>query len=120
MMNDEFVGARLELARSFQQVTLKTLADTVCASISALGNYERGLRRQPPEDLTAALALALKVKPQFFRTPLEDLWIEKECSFRHRVATSEGVKKMTKLMIVKTMTTAQSHFECLRIVPNID
>ena len=95
-MSDEFVGARLELARSFQQITLKNLAAEVSISVSALGNYERGLRRQPPDDLVAALALALKVKPQFFRMPLKDVWLETECSFRHRVATSEGMKKRAR------------------------
>jgi Zn-dependent peptidase ImmA (M78 family)/DNA-binding XRE family transcriptional regulator len=95
MNNGEFVGARLELARAFQQVTLKELADRIGISTAALGHYEKGIRR-PGEDTIAALAFALKVKPAFFLNPLEDIWQEHECSFRRRVATPEGVKKRAR------------------------
>jgi Zn-dependent peptidase ImmA (M78 family)/transcriptional regulator with XRE-family HTH domain len=91
----EFVGARLELARAFQQMTLKALASTVSASIAALANYERGFR-QPSDDLVAALAQTLSVRSSFFYSPVDDPWLESECSFRRRVATPENVKKRAR------------------------
>ena len=92
----EFIGARLELARSFQQFTLKRLADTVSVSLATLGHYERGIRRQPADDLVAALAHALQVRPAFFFEPLPDVWRESECSFRRRAATPEGIKRRAR------------------------
>ena len=92
----EFNGARLELARSFQQLTLKRLAETVSVSLATLGHYERGFRRHPADDLVAALAHALKVRPAFFFEPLADVWRESECSFRRRAATPEGVKRRAR------------------------
>jgi Zn-dependent peptidase ImmA (M78 family)/transcriptional regulator with XRE-family HTH domain len=92
----DFVGVRLELARSFQQVTLKRLAETVSVSVASLGNYESGLRKQPPDDLVAALAMALNVRPAFFYEPLSDIWLESQCSFRRRSATPEGMKRRAR------------------------
>ena len=89
----EFVGARLALARAFRQITLTKLADTVSVTFGLLGHYERGLRKNPRPDLVAALARALGVQPSFFFEPLDDRWLEEECSFRRRVATPEGIKK---------------------------
>ena len=91
-----FNGARLALARSFQQFTLKRLAATVSVSLATIGHYERGFRRQPAADLVAALAHALKVLPTFFFEPLTDVWRESECSFRRRAATPEGVKRRAR------------------------
>lgn len=96
MSEREFVGARLELARAFQHVTLKALADTVSVSFGLLSHYENGLRKQPAGDLVEALARALDVEPGFFFEPLPDEWRERECSFRRRVATPEGVKKRAR------------------------
>jgi len=96
MSDREFVGARLQLARSFNQVTLTKLAETVSVSFGLLGHYENGLRKQPADDLVAALARALKVEPRFFFEPLPDVWQEAECSFRRRAATPEGVKKRAR------------------------
>ena len=92
----EFVGARLALARAFRQITLTKLADSVSATFGLLGHYERGLRKNPRPDLVAALARALGVQPSFFFEPLDDPWLEEECSFRRRVATPEGIKKKAR------------------------
>jgi Zn-dependent peptidase ImmA (M78 family)/transcriptional regulator with XRE-family HTH domain len=91
-----FVGARLEIARTFKAFTLKTLAEEVSVSWGLLGHYERGERKQPSPDLVAALAKALGVTPDFFFTPLNDVWKEAECSFRHRVSTAEAMKKRAR------------------------
>jgi Zn-dependent peptidase ImmA (M78 family)/transcriptional regulator with XRE-family HTH domain len=92
----EFVGARLELARAFQQITLKRLADTVCVSFGLLSHYENDRRKQPAPDIVNALARALKVMPEFFFQSLPDVWREEECSFRRRVATPEAIKKRAR------------------------
>jgi Zn-dependent peptidase ImmA (M78 family)/transcriptional regulator with XRE-family HTH domain len=92
----EFVGARLELARAFQHVTLTQLAATVSVSAPLLSMYENGLRKQPAVDLVDALARALKVAPGFFFEPLRDIWTEAECSFRRRAVTPEGLKKRAR------------------------
>lgn len=92
-MNElEFVGARLELARTFHGLTLKALAENVSASFGLLSHYENGLRRHPSADLVGALAMVLKVEPGFFYEPLADTWSEPQCSFRRRATTPEKVK----------------------------
>ncbi len=122
MMNErEFVGARLELARSFRPMTLKRLADTVSASVSLLSLYENGLRKQPADDLLAALATALKVRQEFFFDPLSDVWSEAECSFRRRAATPEGVKKRARAhgtligLVVRELVAAKVRFPAYNI-----
>ena len=92
----EFVGARLALARAFRQITLTKLADSVSVTFGLLGHYERGVRKSPRPDLVAALATALGVQPSFFFEPLDEPWLEEECSFRRRVATPEGIKKRAR------------------------
>ena len=92
----QFVGSRLRLARAFQNVTLKKLAETVSVSFGLLSHYENGRRKQPSSDVVEALAHALDVKPTFFFAPLPDVWQELECSFRRRAATPEGVKKRAR------------------------
>jgi Zn-dependent peptidase ImmA (M78 family)/transcriptional regulator with XRE-family HTH domain len=111
-MNDrEFVGARLELARAFQNLTLKKLGATVSASHSVLGHYENGLRQPAEDDIVAALARTLGVKSGFFFEPLEDVWREHECSFRRRVATPEALKRRARAhgtligLVVRALTT---------------
>jgi Zn-dependent peptidase ImmA (M78 family)/transcriptional regulator with XRE-family HTH domain len=96
MIEREFVGARLELARAFRPMTLKKLAETVSVSFGLLSHYENGLRKQPAVDLVEALAEALRVRPAFFFEPLSDVWREDECSFRRRIATPEAVKKRAR------------------------
>ena len=96
MSEREFVGARLELARAFQPITLKKLAEKVSVSFGLLSHYENGHRKQPADDLVAALALALDVTPDFFFEPLADVWQEQECSFRRRVATPERLKRRAR------------------------
>jgi Zn-dependent peptidase ImmA (M78 family)/transcriptional regulator with XRE-family HTH domain len=111
MSDNEFVGARLELARSFHHLTLKKLAEAVSASHSVLGHYENGLRKPADGGIVAALASALSVTPRFFFEPLTDVWQETDCSFRRRVATPEGLKKRARAhgtmigLVVRELTT---------------
>jgi Zn-dependent peptidase ImmA (M78 family)/transcriptional regulator with XRE-family HTH domain len=111
MCERDFVGARLELARAFRHLTLKSLAETVSVSFGLLSHYENGLRRQPSADLVEALATALKVRPEFFFEPLPEVWNERDCSFRRRIATPEGVKRRARAhgtlidLVVRELTT---------------
>ena len=88
----EFVGARLELARTFRGLTLEELADKVSATFGLLSHYENGRRKEPAQDVVEALAEVLGVRPGFFFTPLDDQWREEECSFRHRRTTPKKLK----------------------------
>lgn len=124
MSDREFVGARLELARAFKPMTLKTLADTVSVSVSLLSLYEHGLRKQPADDLVQALAAALDVRPEFFCDPLDDIWNEAQCSFRRRAATPEGVKRRARAhgtligLVVRELVSAKVKFPSYN-VPSI-
>jgi Zn-dependent peptidase ImmA (M78 family)/transcriptional regulator with XRE-family HTH domain len=91
-----FVGARLELARTFRGFTLKDLAKLVSASTGLLSHYETGRKKQPSPDLVGACSEVLGVQPDFFYQPLEDVWREEECSFRRRRATPESAKKRAR------------------------
>ena len=96
MNKGQFVGERLELARTFQGLTLTALANQVSASAGLLSHYENGRRKTPSASLTSALAIALKVRPGFFYQPVPDVWRENECSFRRRAATPETSKKQAR------------------------
>jgi Zn-dependent peptidase ImmA (M78 family)/transcriptional regulator with XRE-family HTH domain len=91
----EFVGARLELARTLRGLTLNDVARAVAVSFGLISHYENG-RKQPSPDVTAALAELLGVRPDFFFQPLTDPWNENECSFRHRQTTPEKVKRRAR------------------------
>ena len=94
--NAQFVGERLELARTFQGLTLVALGKKVSASAALLSHYENGRRKQPAPHLTSALAATLKVRPGFFYQPIPDIWRERECSFRRRASTSAMLKKRAR------------------------
>jgi Zn-dependent peptidase ImmA (M78 family)/DNA-binding XRE family transcriptional regulator len=88
----EFVGQRLRTAREFRDMTLRQLADSVSVSFGLISHYEKGRKKEPSPDLVAALGEILGVEPTFFYEPIEDVWLEKQCTFRHRSSTPQGVK----------------------------
>lgn len=93
--SNEFIGARLELARTLRGMTLNDVANGVVLSFGAISHYETG-RKQPTPEVVAALAELLGVHPTFFYTSLTDIWQEEECSFRHRRTTPEKVKRQAR------------------------
>src|SRR5258705_13531417 len=93
--NSEFVGERLEIARTLRRMTLNEVADGVASSFGLISHYENG-RKQPSPEVVAALAELLGVNPTFFYEPLTDIWRDDECSFRHRRTTPEKVKRQAR------------------------
>lgn len=91
----KFVGARLELARTFRGYTLQNVADRVASSFGLISHYENG-RKEPSGELVNALAEIHAVRREFFYEPLNDPWQEDECSFRHRRTTPEKIKKRAR------------------------
>lgn len=92
---NEFIGERLEIARTLRGMTLNDVADGVVSSFGVISHYENG-RKQPSPEVVAALAELLGVSPSFFYAPLTDIWQEEECSFRHRRTTPEKVKRQAR------------------------
>lgn len=87
-----FCGERLQLAREFRGLTQKQLGEEVAASSATITRCENGKKRDLPADLVEACAEVLGFEPGFFYRSVEDLFLEKECSFRHRRTTPEKAK----------------------------
>jgi Zn-dependent peptidase ImmA (M78 family) len=90
--HEAFWGKRLELAREFRGMTQKELGEEVSASSALISLCETGKKRDPAPDLVEACGSILGFEPEFFYGPLEDLFAEDECSFRHRRTTPERLK----------------------------
>ncbi|MGH9746502.1 MAG: helix-turn-helix domain-containing protein [Candidatus Acidiferrales bacterium] len=88
---DVFWGDRLEVAREFKGVTQKDLSESVVASPALVSLCEAG-KKNPSRDLVEAFGAVLGFEPDFFYTPIEDVFREEECSFRHRRSTPERTK----------------------------
>ena len=91
-LREVFWGKRLELAREFRGLTQTELGDGVAASCALISLCETGKRRDPAPDLVEACGSVLGFAPAFFYGPLEDVFHEDECSFRHRRTTPERMK----------------------------
>jgi Zn-dependent peptidase ImmA (M78 family) len=82
----------LRLARELRQATLDDVGKRVAASPSLISHLEKE-RREPTTDLLHALGDALGFEPGFFFQPIYERFVERECSFRRRTTTPQGVKK---------------------------
>src|SRR5688572_32107598 len=91
-----FSGDRLQLAREFRGMTQATLATAVAAVPSVISYCEAGKRREPSPDLVEAFASTLGFEPEFFYEPLQDVFRDEECSFRHRRTTPEKTKTQVR------------------------
>lgn len=94
--NESFGGERLQLAREFRGLTQTQLAEKVAASCALISLCENGKKREPTRDLVEACADVLGFQSEFFYGPLEDVFREDECSFRHRRSTPERVKSQVR------------------------
>src|SRR5262245_1159850 len=90
--NERFFGERLQLAREFRGLTQKQLGEMVVASHELISQYENGKKQDPPLSLIEALGSVLGFSNEFFFRPVEDLYREEQCSFRHRRTTPEKLK----------------------------
>lgn len=91
-----FSGTRLQLAREFKGLTQKQLGEQVAASHALISLYEAGKRRDPAPDLVEAMAVVLGFEPGFFYGPLEDVFQEHQCSFRHKRKATERLKHQVR------------------------
>lgn len=87
----EFIGSRLRLARHFKGLTQRELGDVVTASPALISQLEGG--RRPTDNLHEALAHALGFEPEFFLEPVEDEFLEEQCSFRRRASTPAHLRQ---------------------------
>ncbi|MGA3262874.1 MAG: XRE family transcriptional regulator [Terracidiphilus sp.] len=89
---EAFCGERLQLAREFRGLTQKQLGKEVAASSAMITRCENGKKLDPAPDLVEACAEVLGFDPAFFYRRTHDLFLEEECSFRHRRSTPEKAK----------------------------
>ena len=91
-----FWGERLQLAREFRGWTQTQLAEKVAASCALISLCENGKKREPTRDLVEACADVLGFQPEFFYGPLDEIFREDECSFRHRRSAPERLKSQVR------------------------
>jgi Zn-dependent peptidase ImmA (M78 family)/transcriptional regulator with XRE-family HTH domain len=91
-----FWGERLQLAREFRGLTQTQLAEKVAASCALISLCENGKKREPTRDLVEACADILGFQSDFFYGPLEEVFREDECSFRHRRSAPERLKTQVR------------------------
>ena len=96
VQSEVFIGERLQIAREFRGLTQKQLGDAVAASHALVSLCETGKKKDPVKDLVEAYGCVLGFEPSFFYQPLEDLFREDECSFRHRRSTPERLKSQIR------------------------
>lgn len=94
--SEVFWGERLQLAREFRGLTQKELGDKVAASCALISLCENGKKRNPVRDLVEACADVLGFSSEFFYGPMEEVFREEECSFRHRRTTPERLKSQIR------------------------
>ena len=90
--NEVFWGERLQLAREFRGLTQENLAVAVAASPTLVRYCEYGKKRDPATDLVEAFGAVLGFEPEFFYGPVQDVFRDEECSFRHRRTTPQKTK----------------------------
>jgi Zn-dependent peptidase ImmA (M78 family)/DNA-binding XRE family transcriptional regulator len=91
VQSEAFEGGRLLLAREFWGKTQKELGAKVATSEAFISHCENG-KKVPTPEFVKACAEELKLDPSFFYRRIDDLFSEKECSFRHRRSTPEKAK----------------------------
>jgi Zn-dependent peptidase ImmA (M78 family)/transcriptional regulator with XRE-family HTH domain len=91
-----FCGKRLKLAREFRGLTQTQLGEQVAASCALISLCETGKKKDPARDLVEACASVLGFVLPFFYSPVEDVFREEECNFRHRQTTPERIKSRVR------------------------
>ena len=95
-VGEVFYGERLQLAREFQSLTQKALGLEVTASHGLISQYENGQKKTPPSDLVEAFGSVLGFTREFFYRPLDDVFRENECNFRHRRTAPRRLKTQVR------------------------
>jgi Zn-dependent peptidase ImmA (M78 family)/DNA-binding XRE family transcriptional regulator len=92
MPDEVFAGSRLQVAREFRGLTQKELGQKVVASPTLISLCEADKKETPAHDLIQACAEILGFKRDFFYRPIEEIFRNQECSFRHRRSAPERLK----------------------------
>jgi DNA-binding XRE family transcriptional regulator len=87
-----FCGQRLRIGRKFRALTQSGLAQKVSASTALISLCEAGKNKRHSHDFVEACGAVLGFEPAFFYAPLEDVFQEDECNFRHRGTTQGRIK----------------------------
>jgi Zn-dependent peptidase ImmA (M78 family)/transcriptional regulator with XRE-family HTH domain len=121
--NEIFWGGRLQLAREFRGLTQTDLGQKVAASCALISLCESGKKREPSRDLVEACGDVLGFEPEFFYGPIEEVFREDECSFRHRRTTPERLKTQIRAhasLIAMVIQCLRSSFKFPEVnVPHI-
>jgi Zn-dependent peptidase ImmA (M78 family)/transcriptional regulator with XRE-family HTH domain len=109
-----FWGDRLQVAREFKGLAQKELSEAVSASTALVSLCEAG-KKTPSRDLVEAFGSVLGFEPEFFYGPVEDVFREEQCSFRHRRSTPERTKNKirahaTLIGVVIARLKSEFHF----------
>lgn len=94
--NEMFMGKRLQIAREFRGLTQKQIAEQVAASPALVSLCEAGKKKEPAPDLVEAFGVVLGFEPKFFYQPITELFLDQECSFRHRRTAPERLKNQIR------------------------
>jgi Zn-dependent peptidase ImmA (M78 family)/transcriptional regulator with XRE-family HTH domain len=86
-----FNGTNVRLARVLRDMTQLELANAVSASEATIWQTERD--REPGDTLRDALAIVLKVDPEFFYDPIIEEFTEADCHFRKGKGSAERIRK---------------------------
>jgi len=92
MPDEFFVGSRLQVAREFCGLTQKELGEKVAASPTLISLCEADKKKTPSYDLIEACADILGFRRNFFYLPIDEIFQDEECSFRHRRSAPERLK----------------------------
>jgi Zn-dependent peptidase ImmA (M78 family)/transcriptional regulator with XRE-family HTH domain len=115
-MNAEFLAQNLRLARLFHGLSLQDLAEQVSKSKQYLSRLESGLE-QPTGQLEEALAEALDVLPEFFRTVDPMPIADEQCHFRKQLTTKVALKQIARAkgeMVKRLVSVLDSNLELPR------
>lgn len=82
-----FCGQRLRIGREFRALTQSELAQKVSTSTALISLCEADKNKRPWHDFVEACGAVLGFEPAFFYAPLEGVFQEDECNFRHRGTT---------------------------------
>jgi Zn-dependent peptidase ImmA (M78 family)/transcriptional regulator with XRE-family HTH domain len=96
MLDEIFIGDRLQIAREFRGLTQGQLGCEVGASTTLISFCEAGKKSAPSPDLVQAFGEVLGFRIEYFYLPAGDVFRDTECHFRHRRSTPEKLKAQVR------------------------
>lgn len=115
---EQFVGARLNLARNLRVWTCRHLAEQVAVSGAYISQLERDERR-PSFEVLEAFGCTLGFRPDFFCRRLLDEFSEEDCHFR-KLSRTSAKQKGRALARGTLLTELMAQVENFVPLPNIN